>query len=285
MKIILAVAIALSVFPGRADSQTNIASGPGGRNKPGFVYDSARKKFLLFGGFGGRGEPTKGDTWEWDGAKWTQLATSGAFSRAEGWGWLTTANVNELSCSAALAPGGRWATPGNGTERIGEKCRLLARRRAPVRRWFTTAADRKWSCSAEVLRQNEPPPTDTWEWDGVKWTRVSSSGPAARTNHPMAYDSHRGRVVLFGGNPVGARGRFGDTWEWDGKNWTRVADSETFKRDHHGMTYDTARHRVVLFGGSNGKFLADTWAWDGKEMGRAPGGRALGSRRHTEHGL
>ena len=34
MKIILAIAIALSVFPGTVDSQTNTASGPSGRNKP-----------------------------------------------------------------------------------------------------------------------------------------------------------------------------------------------------------------------------------------------------------
>ena len=50
-----------------AASQTRMTSGPEGRNKPGFVYDSARKKFVLFGGFGRRGEGIKGDTWEWDG--------------------------------------------------------------------------------------------------------------------------------------------------------------------------------------------------------------------------
>ena len=32
---------------------------------------------------------------------------------------------------------------------------------------------------------------DTWEWDGTTWTQRASSGPSARTNHAMAYDSAR----------------------------------------------------------------------------------------------
>jgi hypothetical protein len=47
------------------------------------------------------------------------------------------------------------------------------------------------------------------------WTQRSGFGPAPRGSHSMAYDSNRGRVVLFGG--ISADGRFfGDTWEWDG---------------------------------------------------------------------
>lgn len=57
---------------GNAAAQTQSAPEPGGRNKPGFVYDSARKKLVLFGGFGKRGEGAKGDTWEWDGKQWQQ---------------------------------------------------------------------------------------------------------------------------------------------------------------------------------------------------------------------
>jgi len=40
---------------------------------------------------------------------------------------------------------------------------------------------------------------DTWEWDGVSWARVATSGPSRRTDAKMAYDSTRGKVVLFGG--------------------------------------------------------------------------------------
>ena len=38
----------------------------------------------------------------------------------------------------------------------------------------------------------------------------------------MAYDSQRGRIVLFGGSNS-ITGALGDTWEWDGATWTPMA--------------------------------------------------------------
>ncbi len=52
----------------------------------------------------------------------------------------------------------------------------------------------------------------------VLWTRKAPAArPIARANHVMAYDSGRGRVVLFGGSirsPGGPPAN--DTWEWNG---------------------------------------------------------------------
>jgi Dockerin type I domain len=56
---------------------------------------------------------------------------------------------------------------------------------------------------------------DTWEWDGVRWTQVASTGPAARDASAMAFDKARGKVVLFGGTLVGGPA-LQDTWEWRG---------------------------------------------------------------------
>src|SRR3712207_1785692 len=81
MKFVFAAAAVLLLL-GRADSQTSTAPSPGGRNKPGFVYDSAKKKFLLFGGSGQRGEGVKGDTWEWDGRQWARVDAAGPSPRA-----------------------------------------------------------------------------------------------------------------------------------------------------------------------------------------------------------
>jgi hypothetical protein len=56
---------------------------------------------------------------------------------------------------------------------------------------------------------------DTWEWNGTSWTEQATSGgavrPPARREHAMAYDSQRGRIVLFGGE--GEAGDLDDTWE------------------------------------------------------------------------
>lgn len=102
---------------------------------------------------------------------------------------------------------------------------------------------------------------DTWEWNGSIWVRRTMSGPSARARHAMAYDSHRGVTVLFGGNGTGG----GETWEWDGNEWTLVSTEGPPRRTWHSMTYDSARGVVVLFGGEEGyrSYYGDTWEWDG----------------------
>jgi hypothetical protein len=57
----------------------------------------------------------------------------------------------------------------------------------------------------------------SWEWDGRHWTARQDLGPGARWGHAMAFDTPRGRGVLFGGTatPAGAGTEIalGDTWE------------------------------------------------------------------------
>lgn len=106
-------------------------------------------------------------------------------------------------------------------------------------------------------------PNDTWTWDGTVWTKQSpATKPPGRAGFGMAYDSARGRVVIFGGSS--ANGFLNDTWEWDGTNWTQKANGPGFLL-HVGMTYDAARQQTVLYGGSVGSPfpLANTWVWDG----------------------
>ena len=79
------------------------------------------------------------------------------------------------------------------------------------------------------------------------WTDHTPANPPARDAHAMAYDSARGRVVMFGGYDGGV---FGDTWEWDGNNWRRRTPlSSPAARSAPALAYDSARGRVVLFGG------------------------------------
>src|SRR5262245_52369130 len=49
--------------------------------------------------------------------------------------------------------------------------------------------------------------THTWEYDGATWSdRTTTPTPPRRFLHAMAYDSARGRTVLFGGRSAGALG-------------------------------------------------------------------------------
>lgn len=94
----------------------------------------------------------------------------------------------------------------------------------------------------------------------ILWTLKQDAGPPARQMPAMAYDSSRGRTVLFGGMKSAAV-FFNDTWEWDGENWTQVADTGPPGRYEAAMAYDAQRNQTVLFGGGAFK---DTWGWDGR---------------------
>jgi hypothetical protein len=97
------------------------------------------------------------------------------------------------------------------------------------------------------------------------WTQKQDTGPQPRLAHSMAFDSNRGRVILFGGDSLRSQ-LLNDTWAWDGEFWTQVADLGPSPRAGHAMVYDSARQRVVLFGGKlTAQDARDTWEWDGED--------------------
>ena len=85
---------------------------------------------------------------------------------------------------------------------------------------------------------------DTWDWNGTNWTRhILSPTPSARSDHAMAYDSDRQRVLLFGGSPT----TLAETWEWDGASWLqRMPVTSPLGAYGHAMAYDAARKRMVM---------------------------------------
>ncbi len=81
----------------------------------------------------------------------------------------------------------------------------------------------------------------------------------------MAFDSHRGVTVLYGGAIPGGT-MYPETWEFDGQSWTLVsASSPPGGRYDCSMAFDESIGACVLFGGSfvDGTLPTDTWRWDG----------------------
>ncbi len=97
----------------------------------------------------------------------------------------------------------------------------------------------------------------------IAWRQAATAGPGARRNPGVAYDSVRGRLVLFGGS--NDSGPLGDTWEWDGSTWAQKATTGPSPRTGQAMTYDSNKGRVLLFGGYNAANIVqgDTWSWNG----------------------
>src|SRR6476469_9719886 len=58
------------------------ATKPVPRNGMGLAYDLKRDRLVLFGG-SDSAFVRLGDTWEWDGKKWTQLNVAGPAARAD----------------------------------------------------------------------------------------------------------------------------------------------------------------------------------------------------------
>lgn len=87
--------------------------------------------------------------------------------------------------------------------------------------------------------------------------------PGVRSHHAMAYDTARGKTVLFGGYRPGTNA-LGDTWEWDGYGWSQRTPAQSPPaRSMHVMAFDRTRGVTVLFGGLGTSWLNDTWEWDG----------------------
>src|SRR5262249_50205256 len=108
---------------------------------------------------------------------------------------------------------------------------------------------------------------DTWEWDGTHWfQQTPARTPPPRTQHAMAFDSQRGRALLFGGSWRSLTW-FGDPGQWDGSAWRQLTPATSpSARGSHALAYASVRDRVVLFGGVDGLsglLLNDTWEWDG----------------------
>ena len=109
---------------------------------------------------------------------------------------------------------------------------------------------------------------DMWIFDGSNWVDVTPTVgalPATRDWYGAAYDTGRGRYVLFGGRSTASGGNLGDTWEFDGSMWTQMTPAVAPSVRRWGaMSYDVAAGVTILFGGENGGvYNNETWSWDG----------------------
>jgi hypothetical protein len=113
-------------------------------------------------------------------------------------------------------------------------------------------------------------PGDLWAWNGERWRRldpVDGVHPEGRALPHLVYDSHRRRIVMFGGRRPSAGGGVelpAGIWEWDGRRWYRSA-TDSAPMLHAGVSYDRARRRVVAYGGLGGSgILRGVRVWSGR---------------------
>lgn len=201
---------------------------PPARAEACMVYDSARRRLVLFGGYNVvAGRRTRfGDTWEWDGKTWEQVSNSGPSPR-NGATMTYDPIRRRVFLFGGNGPSGEtWTWDGNSWDEVKP---VVAQGRFNSVMAYDEARQHVlrfggWNGKTRV--------GDTWIFDGIIWKQIDAAGPEARNHSAMVYDAKRQRLVLFGGHD-GER-VFGDTWEWDGSKWSRLAFHEPRLRVDNG---------------------------------------------------
>jgi hypothetical protein len=203
-------------------------SGPGPRAEAAVAYDQHRARVVLFGGYyrGPSGTVRLGDTWEWDGTRWIQMAGDGPSPRNGAAMAYDARRQRVVLFGGSGASRETWEWDGS---------RWLQRDAGEVEGRFNPAMifDRArglvvrfggWTGKTRV--------DDTWTLGSGHWSRLEVIGPPARNHASFTYDNRRRRAVLYGGHD--GENVFGDTWEWDGEGWHPMALRPPERRVENG---------------------------------------------------
>lgn len=235
------------------------------------VYDTLRKKTILFGGKTENGRLD--DTWEYDGKDWVEVTVSIPPPGRDG-----HALAYDTERNLTIMFGGynhvnpymndTWEYDGS------DWIQIFPDQSPPGRNHHSITYDSQRGVI--ILFGGEANSGDylgdTWEYDGTTWKMIATSQtPPARKDHSLAYDASRSVVVLFGG--LGGTSDedsspMDDTWEYDGNTWYQVdAGVKPDARLGFPMVYDSLRERIILFSGGylqgNLKADDDTWCYAG----------------------
>jgi hypothetical protein len=266
------------------------ATAPPKRAHHAMVYDEARNRVVVTGGSSpfddGNCCAMFNDLWTYDGTRWTALKSSGP--------QMSGMRLAFDSRAGRVVSFGGWISgQSQSTFRMLERdtwTPLPALTQMPASEpGFVYDSRRNRFVALGGSGNQGQANGDTWEFDGIAWTKSTAAGPPARQALVMVFDAQRGRTVVFGGMPAATPPTppppFGDLWEFDGRTWTQIMfENGPSPRHSAGATYDSKRHLVIVFGGmSPNGMLGDLWSWNGSAWNKladaAPGGpdpRAMG---------
>lgn len=224
--------------------------GPAPCRDAGMVYDSRRKRTVLFGGevygVNPRGSNANiglynsNDTWEWDGQLWVRR--------------------NPANRPPPMTQFGITYDSDRG--------------RVVVFGGYKTFPPNYSSGTAQINN-------DVWEWDGVNWSQIVSTTPSplARTQASMCYDTVRQEVLMMGGsafspNPSDVRATVNALWAWNGTQWSARTGLPTpsnnqapYVYPNNAFAFDPERGVAVMF---SPFFDSENpvWEWDGTQWRR-----------------
>ncbi len=234
-------------------------AGPSARKWAAATYDSRRQRIVLHGGRTGEGQsgPSLGDTWVWDGSRWSRVATDGPSGR----------DHHRLAYDAVrdrVVLFGGWdgqKVVGDTWEWDGTEWVLIAAEgpspRAPVGLAYHEEKGTVVLAGGQDLDRAYG---DVWSWDGLEWRLLDADLPSARGFHAMAYVPDSKELLLFGGRD-GDR-LFNELLTWDGAKWQLVSSDGPVRRGIYASAYDARRGELLIHG--SGTLGDDGWALDSR---------------------
>ena len=267
---------------GGRSSVPAVVESPGGKLAANLVYSPALGRVLALVGSAVPISPAHDSIaiWSWDGSRWQRMPGSGPLMRG-----LAAADYDSSRRRLILHGGASdvpsfhslddlWEWDG---ERWSQRGPMLRTRRDhhslvydPAR-----ATSVMFGGAAKPLGTSRPVwPRETWEWNGLQWSRLDLPGPTPRARAAMIYDARRNEVIQFGGvsepDSTGAQHYLGDTWRWNGTSWQYAADSGPTPRYAHAMAFDDRRGVALMYGGEGARAFVDLWEWDGNRWREIP---------------
>lgn len=223
------------------------------------LFDAKRRRLVMFGG---QGRGFFSDVWAFDIAtkKWSQLAFDEAGpKRRYGHSAVLDPVEDRMIISHGFTDSGRFDDTWSYDFRTNVWRDVSPSGPRPLKRClhhaaFDPATLQMYLYGGCASGFGPCPLGDLWSLSlkTGRWTELSGGTmPAPRTHYGMAFDTRRGRLVLFGGQGAG---RLMDSWEFDpsARVWSQTAPGPVSPtaRDRHEAVYAADRSSVFFFGGN-----------------------------------
>jgi hypothetical protein len=204
---------------GNAWRELEPADKPPARQSHAFAFDSARNRFIIFGGYD---VDTKAiyDTWEFDGTNWTRIAADSpkidnplmvydpARNETLMLGVTTEAIVTDRKTEMYRRSGDGWVKLDIAADKL-PKCTSFGA--LIYEELYTRVVFQGGGC------QSGSPVNESWVWHGTEWSQLQPrSTPGFVTGFGMANEPTRQQSVLFGGIDFEERSL---TYVFSGNQW------------------------------------------------------------------
>lgn len=202
---------------------------PSKRTRPAMVYDSARLRTIMFGGY----DIVKGevnDTWEFNGAIWVKIVTTSAPPGRQDHGMAYDSD-RKVTVMFGGTKGGNLGDTWEYNGLTATWTQMNPANSPPAMHGVELAYDTKRKKTILFGGHGGAVYNTTYEWDGVNWVSIPTpSLPGSREEHAITHDSDRGKTIIFSGTSGSA-----DTWEYSGGGCILTTDTPNISYTNGGI--------------------------------------------------